>query len=440
MQEATSTASEIRWRSRVAVGASGDDQVANSSGAVYVFGRDAGGTDSWGRTAKLTAGDGGANQSFGFAVDVSGDRIVVGALFETDVAENFGAAYVFEKEDGQWVEKAKLEPINPDPEDNFGIAVAISGETAVVGADAGDGEENTAPGTAYVFERNADGSDQWGQTTRLAAGEQRDFFGGAVGISGDLLAIGAPGHNEGGASSTGAVYIFEPDGGGQWQQTDRVLPSDNQEQNRLGAGLVVSGNAFAAGALGTEVNGFQAAGAVYVFERRDSGPWTQVAKLTRDDPRRDDALGARIGFGGGNVAAGIVDVPNFPSESAAGGAVYAFTVQVTPPPPLEYEDIFSGGPDLGGGWHESAWFGFYNVNFAPWFFHVEHAWTFVETSSTADSMFLFDLSSGAWFFTGRVLYPNLFSFGRNAWVFYFEGTSAPRQFVDLGSGEFFGLE
>ena len=158
------------------------------------------------------------------------------------------------------MEKAKLEPINADPEDNFGIAVTISGETVVVGADAGDGGENTAPGTAYVFERNADGSDRWGQTTRLAAGEQRDFFGGAVGISGDLLAIGAPGHNEGGASST------------------------------------------------------------------------------------------------------------------------------------------------------------------------------------ADSMFLFDLSSGAWFFTGQVLYPNLFSFGRNAWVFYFERTSAPRQFVDLGSGEFFGLE
>lgn len=430
----------------MAVGATGDDDVANSAGAVYVFERDAGGAGNWGRTAKLTASDGGADQSFGFTVDVSGDRIVVGTLFETDVAENFGAAYVFEKEGGQWVENAKLEPVNPDPQDNFGIAVAISGDTAVVGADARDevgGFATSAPGTAYVFER---GGGQWGQTARLSAGEQSDLFGGAVGISGEILAVGAPGHNEGAASSTGAVYIFEPDGGGQWSQTAKVLPSGIQEQDRFGKGLEVSGNAFAAGAIGTEVNNRQAAGAAYVFERSDSGPWTQVAKLNRDNPARNDAFGGRIAFGGGNVVVGIIDAPDIPVvQVAGGGAAFAFTVPVTPPPPPpppppEYEDIFSGGADAGGGWHESSWFGFYNVNFDPWIFHLEHGWTFVEASSTPDSMFLFDLSSGAWYFTGQALYPNLFSFGRNAWVFYFAGTSNPRNYVDLASGEFFDLE
>lgn len=52
-------------------------------------------------------------------------------------------------------------------------------------------------------------------------------------------------------------------------------------------------------------------------------------------------------------------------------------------------------------------------------------------------MFLFDLGSSGWFFTGENLYPNLFSFNRNAWVFYFSGTSNPRNYVDLASGEFF---
>ena len=55
-------------------------------------------------------------------------------------------------------------------------------------------------------------------------------------------------------------------------------------------------------------------------------------------------------------------------------------------------------------------------------------------------MFLFDLSSGGWFFTGETLYPNLFSFHRNAWVFYFAGTADPRNYVDLARGEFFDLE
>ena len=367
---------------------------------------------------------------------------MVGALFETDVAENFGAAYVFEKEGGQWVQKAKLEPINPDPNDNFGGAVAISGGTAVVGADAGDEEggiTNSAPGSAYVFER---GEGEWAQTARLSAGGRDDFFGGAVGIWGAILAVGAPGHDEGENSSTGAVYIFEPDAGGQWTQTAKVIPSGIREQERFGKGLVVNGHAFAAGAIGTEISNFQAAGAAYIFERINGGSWNQVAKLNRDNPGRNEAFGSRIGFGGTSVVAGIVDTDFSVVEQAAGGTALVFTVPVTPPPPPppDYEDIFSGGSDLGDGWHESSWFGTYNVNFDPWVFHLQHEWTFVEASSLPDSMFLFDLASAGWFFTGQGLYPNLFSFGRNAWVFYFAGTSGPRQYVDLGSGDFFDLE
>ena len=55
-------------------------------------------------------------------------------------------------------------------------------------------------------------------------------------------------------------------------------------------------------------------------------------------------------------------------------------------------------------------------------------------------MFLFDLSTGGWYFTGQGLYPNLFSFGRNAWVFYVVQTSNPRRYVDLGTEEFLELE
>ena len=145
----------------VAVGATSDDDVANSSGAVYLFERNSGGADQWGQLAKLSASDGGANQRFGSAIDISGDRMVVGAYFESDLTENFGAAYVFERENGQWIEKARLLPANPAPLDNFGKAVAISGEIAVVGADAGDvvsGVVNRAPGVSYVFERNAGGT------------------------------------------------------------------------------------------------------------------------------------------------------------------------------------------------------------------------------------------------------------------------------------------
>ena len=65
---------------------------------------------------------------------------------------------------------------------------------------------------------------------------------------------------------------------------------------------------------------------------------------------------------------------------------------------------------------------------------------FIWEDSTADNLFAFDLGSRQWFFTDMSNYPNLFSFGRSSWVFYFEGTSGPREFVDLQSGEFFSLD
>ncbi len=105
-------------------------------------------------------------------------------------------------------------------------------------------------------------------------------------------------------------------------------------------------------------------------------------------------------------------------------------------PPAPFEDA----EELGEDWFRSAWLGDFNITFFPWIFHAQHSWMFLFDGSTAESVFLFDLASEAWLWTGAGNYPNLYSFGRNSWVFYFEGTSGPRQFVDLQSGEFFSLE
>ena len=100
---------------------------------------------------------------------------------------------------------------------------------------------------------------------------------------------------------------------------------------------------------------------------------------------------------------------------------------------------FANAIELGEGW-VSDWLGTFNTNELPWIFHSEHAWMFIWEESTADNLFAFDLSSDQWFYTDMSNYPNLYSFGRNSWVFYFDATSAPRQFVDLQTGEFFSLE
>ena len=93
--------------------------------------------------------------------------------------------------------------------------------------------------------------------------------------------------------------------------------------------------------------------------------------------------------------------------------------------------------DLGGGWRESPWFGVLNDTTFPWIFHLQHEFVFVFFRETENDFFLFDLSTMDWWFTSETLYPNVFNFNRNSWIFYFAETAGPRQFVDLQSGEFF---
>ena len=98
-----------------------------------------------------------------------------------------------------------------------------------------------------------------------------------------------------------------------------------------------------------------------------------------------------------------------------------------------------GASELGEDWWSSDWFGEFNIAFAPWIFHAQHGWLFIFEDSTPENIFLFDLSAEGWLFTDANLYPNLFSFNRSSWIFYFTGTSGSREFVDLQSGEFFSL-
>ena len=105
-------------------------------------------------------------------------------------------------------------------------------------------------------------------------------------------------------------------------------------------------------------------------------------------------------------------------------------------PPAPFEDA----AELSEGWWFSDWFGSFNVDFFPWIFHSQHGWAFVFEESSAENIFFYDLGSLRWFFTASTQYPNMYSFTRNAWVFYFEDTFAPREFVDLQTGEFFSFE
>jgi hypothetical protein len=301
---------------------------------------------------------------------MAAQRIVAGAYHDKssdvglnppsrdDAAPNSGAAYVFEKRDGDWTQTAYFKASNPDPGDSFGSSVAVSGSTVVVGSpweqsaarggDAANGEDldqsdNEAmfSGAAYVFELD-DENDAWSQVAYLKAhnaGEQLRF-GNAVSADAQTIAVGAftetsgatgidPDQDDSSAPEAGAVYIFDDTDDG-WEQSAYIKASNTGEGDRFGGSLVLRSNALAVGAslessaetgaaasttLGAQANDDAlGAGAVYVYYRHEE-TWTQHAYLKASNAQPGDNFGFSLGFDGTTLSVGA------PYEDSAIGGV-----------------------------------------------------------------------------------------------------------------------
>ena len=162
--------------------------------------------------AQLTAADGAAVDWFGYAVAVYGDTALVGApRHEVSGVATAGAAYVFVRSAGAWIAEAKLTATGAAAGDNFGNSVALSGDVALVGAPGRDTAGAADVGAAYVFVRSA-GS--WIMQAMLGADDAAagDDFGLSVALSGDTALVGAPYHPTSGAVDSGAAYVFTHSG------------------------------------------------------------------------------------------------------------------------------------------------------------------------------------------------------------------------------------
>ncbi|NUM47894.1 MAG: FG-GAP repeat protein [Anaerolineales bacterium] len=269
-----------------------------NTGAAYVFVRPSNGWATMTETAVLTASDGDSFEYFGKSVAISEDTIVIGATGSDESMFNdaTGSAYVFERPAGGWVtttETAKLTTSDADFFDWVGCSVAISGETIVVGARYDD-DAGTSSGSAYVFERPEVGWVAATETAKLSASDAApfDFFGVSVAISGDTIVIGAPGDGEGLVDdNTGAAYVFErPDGG--WAttlETAKLSASNGEGGDNFGYSVDILGDTILVGAYGNN-NG---RGVAYVFER-PTGGWittTETAILRATDAALTDFFG-----------------------------------------------------------------------------------------------------------------------------------------------------
>jgi RHS repeat-associated protein len=184
------------------VGAYRDDDRGTDSGSAYVFKRES--TD-WFEQAKLTASDGAAGDYFGWSVSISGDYVVTGAYKADGIESDTGAAYVFKRQGVEWIQETRLTASDGGASDYFGISVSIGGGYAIVGAYRDD-DGGSDSGSAYLFKRE---DTDWVEEEKLTAtdGEPGDYFGRAVAINWDAAIVGAYRDDDSGSES-GSAYIY----------------------------------------------------------------------------------------------------------------------------------------------------------------------------------------------------------------------------------------
>jgi MYXO-CTERM domain-containing protein len=283
---------------------------ANGTGAVYVYSEVNGG---WNQQQKLVASDAAINEDFGSAIALAADTAVVGARFDNGTR---GAAYVFVRLNGVWSEQQKLTGSDGVSGDAMGSSVALSGDTALVGAEQDAIGTNDAQGSAYVFVR-ANGV--WSQQQKLTAtdGATDDLFGGAVALSGDTAVVGAREDGVGLNDTQGSAYVFVL-ANGAWSQQQKLTATDGAMDDLFGSSVGVNGDVALVGAVGDNGPSGLDQGSVYAYVR-SNGAWSQVQKIVASDAASDDAFGASIALGTDFAVVGA-DLDNV--SSADQGSAY----------------------------------------------------------------------------------------------------------------------
>lgn len=239
---------------------------------------------------KILAEDGAAEDFFGFSVAISGDTAVVGAYKAGDEANGVdaGAAYVFTRSGDLWQQQGKLTAHDGQPGDTLGGNVAISGNTAIAGAIGHDANGDNA-GAVYVFERQRNA---WQQSAKLMPSDSGagDAFGQSVAIFGDTMVIGAP-HDDDRGDGSGSVYVFVR-AGSNWEQKAKLKATDGSAGDLFGISVSLTHNTIL---IGADLNDETAtdAGAAYVFVQ-NGGEWVQQAKLMASDGAETDIFGVRV--------------------------------------------------------------------------------------------------------------------------------------------------
>jgi uncharacterized delta-60 repeat protein len=335
-----------------------------------------------------------SDDGFGMSVALDGDRLIVGAPAEDSSATgingdqsdnssiNSGAAYIYQRTGTAWTLDAYLKSA-VNGKDAFGVSVAISGDTVVVGASTesssartvnGDQDDNSmsAAGAAYVFTVN---EGTWSQQAYLKATntDRLDNFGESVGISGNTIVVGSPRDSSGSGgvngnpfdnnlANSGAAHVFVRSGS-DWSHQAYLKASNPDSFDNLGSRVSIFGDAIVVGvpledSSASGVNGLQfsntstSAGAAYVFKRSDDH-WVQHAYLKASNTGAGDQFGSAVAVSGDRVVVGAPfedsssrGLNGDGSDNSASNSGAAYIFDIIPPEVFVHDGASTGSPRL----------------------------------------------------------------------------------------------
>ena len=267
-------------------------------------------------SAKLTASDGAAIDTFGKSVAISGTTAIVGAPGKAYKGQaQQGVAYIYSYNGTSWVQVQELSASDGAAHDAFGTSVAIAGNTAFIGAP-NNIVGTVQQGAVYVYAFNGS---SWMQQQKLTAfnGASNDAFGQTVAFANATAVVGAPMKAIGSNSQQGAAYLFALNGS-TWSSLQELTAVDGVAGDQFGSAVAMSNNEALVGASAKS----NSSGEAYVYVPY-MGSWVLQAQLMAGDPATGDAFATSVAIDGTTA---LIGAPNKTiGSNLQQGAFYAFS-------------------------------------------------------------------------------------------------------------------
>jgi drug/metabolite transporter superfamily protein YnfA len=285
---------------RIVVGAYQDDTGATNAGSAYVYDL-ANGIPAV-PVVTLTNSSPGTNDYFGWSVAISGSRVVVAAVQDNAGATNAGSAYAYDiANPSPATPLAALASPSPAIGDSFGFAMAISHGRLVVGAFQDDTGAVDA-GSAYVFDLTSGTPSLPVIALTNPVPAQTDYFGFTVAVSDSRVVVGAY-QNDTGASNAGIAYVYHLASATPMIPEFTLTNPSPAANDNFGGRVAISGQWVVVSANGKDI-GTADAGAAYVYDLGSPSSTLPVLTLTNPSPAVGDFFGNPVAISGNRVIIG----------------------------------------------------------------------------------------------------------------------------------------